>query len=517
MRNLLSNAIKFTDSGRVELVFSVATHDLPTTITTTQALAIRVSDTGIGIAPSQHEAVFQAFQQADGSTSRRFGGTGLGLTISRQLTELLGGKLLLTSQLGVGSTFTMLLPLEELATQASEASVQISGPLEGSPRLLVVEDDTGFAQLLNDLANQYGFTCYRTGSGVDALDLLAKVKFDAVILDLLLPDISGWHVLQTIRTQPATAKLPVHIISCMQQPLNWDEQQMCYLVKPVRSNELHQLLQQLSGPNRERLSVLLVEDNDVEREHYRTLLQHTGADIHAVATAAEAVTVYAREAVDCLIIDLHLPDQSGFDLLQMLQSIRPFKQTGVIINTGMDLSKDQLQWLTHFSASIVRKDGNGGAQLVQAVQPFLGAVLPAPANDDAPVKPAPHRGRRVLLVDDDVRNIYAMSALLEQFELDVAVARDGKEALQVLASDSDFDLVLMDMAMPVMDGYTATRILKQERKLALPVVAITAHAMKGDRDKCLQAGADDYLAKPVDEAGIRELLARWLRPKSEAK
>lgn len=516
LRNLLSNAIKFTDSGRVELAISVVQHAFDATEPEKPVLAIQVSDTGIGIAPNQHETVFQAFRQADGSTSRRFGGTGLGLTISRQLTDLLGGDLRLTSQLGVGSTFTVLLPVHEVVARPSETGIQISGPTEGAPRLLVVEDDANFSLLLNDLANQYGFTCYRTGRGAEALDVLTKVQFDAVILDLLLPDISGWQVLQAIRTQPATATLPVHIISSVQQPLNWDEQQMCYLVKPVQSDELHRLLQQLAGAERRRLTVMLVEDNAVEREHYEALLQQTGVDVQTAGTAAEALSIYSRNSIDCLIVDLHLPDESGFTLLQRLQEIRPLAQTGVIVNTGMDLSKDQLQWLTHFSASIVLKGEGIGARLIQAVQPFLGAVLPAPSSDIEPALGSIHRGRRVLLVDDDVRNIYAMSALLEQFELDIAIARDGKEALQLLAHDSNFDLVLMDMAMPVMDGYTATRILKRERKLSLPVVAITAHAMKGDRDKCLQAGADDYLAKPVDEAGIRELLARWLRPKSEA-
>ena len=513
LRNLLSNAIKFTDSGRVELtVTTVVSDSVPGRIMTPEALCIAVRDTGIGIAESQLEMVFQAFRQADGSTSRRFGGTGLGLTISRQLAELLGGTLQVSSALGIGSVFSLYLPLAEVSAVIPSSSLQISGPTENAPRLLVVEDDPAFAQVLADAANQYGFTSYSTSRGVEALSLLDRLRFDAVILDLLLPDISGWQVLKELRSRPESRELPVHIISFVQQPLNWDDQAVCYLTKPVKQDALHQLLRDLPQASDSPLSVLLIEDNETEREHYRGFLTATGAQVIAVANGEEALAAYREQSFRCLIVDLPLPDMSGFDLLQAMAAERPLTHVGIIINTGMDLSHDQLQWLQQFSATVLQKNQASARSIVQAVQPFLGAVVPAPTGEDRAALPVNigSRGRRVLLVDDDVRNIYAMSALLEQFELDVAVARDGQEAVQLLSRDPDFDLVLMDMAMPVMDGYTATRILKQDRGLSLPVIALTAHAMRGDREKCLQAGADDYLAKPIDEAAVRALLTRWL-------
>ena len=512
LRNLISNAIKFTDYGHVAISVSVLSPAIPDQVMTPNALAIAVSDTGIGISESQHETVFQAFRQADGSTSRRFGGTGLGLTISRQLAALLGGELQLESRLGVGSTFTLLLPLSALADTSHSSSLQISGPTENAPRLLIVEDDPSFTQVLMDTANQYGFTGYSTSSGVEAISLLDRVKFEAAILDLLLPDISGWQVLKEIRTRPDTRELPVHIISCVQQPLSWDDARLCYLVKPVSHDELHQLLQQLQQEDNSPLSVLLVEDNDLEREHYQQQLQAAGIHSVACANAADALNAYRNSTFLCLIIDLHLPDLSGFELLQAMQKERSLENVGVVVNTGMDLSNKDLQTLQHFSASIVQKDPSSGQALVKAIQPFLATVVPAPQGEDRADFQFDHRGKRVLLVDDDVRNIYAMSALLEQFQVEVAIARDGQEAVNFLQNDHHIDLVLMDMAMPVMDGYTATRLLKRERRMKTPVVALTAHTMKGDREKCLEAGADDYLAKPVDEAGMRDMLARWLKP-----
>ncbi|NQD36692.1 response regulator [Permianibacter sp. IMCC34836] len=515
LRNLLSNAIKFTDVGRIELSITRQHEDVPSRVLTPEAICIAVRDTGIGIAPGQHETIFQAFRQADGSTSRRFGGTGLGLTISRQLTELLGGVLTLESTLGVGSVFKLFLPLNAVPVANSHSTLQISGASEGAPRLLIVEDDPSFAQILVDTANHYGFTSYRTERGSEALELLERLRFDAIILDLLLPDISGWQVLREIRNRPQTRLLPVHIISCVQQPMSWDDENVCYLVKPVSHDELHKLLRQLAPSGGSELSILLVEDNAVEREHCGEVLSQFGAMVHGCATAAEALAAYTADEYRCLVIDLQLPDQSGFELLQQMAEIRPLTGVHVIINTGMDLSAQQQQWLRQFSGSVIQKGAQADQLLTQAVQPFLGAVLPAPSGEDRAALPFTARDQRVLLVDDDVRNIYAMSALLEQFQLEVEVARDGQEAISVLSRDSNFALVLMDMAMPVMDGYTATRILKRERKLHLPIVALTAHAMKGDREKCLQAGADDYLAKPVDEAGMRELLARWLSPGQE--
>lgn len=510
IRNLLSNALKFTEQGQIVVEIKVVETDIIAT-PDHRALCIAVRDTGIGIAPEQQETIFQAFRQADGSTSRRFGGTGLGLTISRQLAELLGGEILLESRVGGGSTFRLFIPLSDAKKTTTTTEVKISGPKANAPSILVVEDDPGFSQVLSDTANQYGFTCYATSSGVQAIKLLQEHRFEGIVLDLLLPDISGWQVLKEVRANPETQHLPVHIVTCVQGPKTWQDQQLHYLVKPVRNDDLQRLLKTILLDNVASKNVLLVEDNATEREYYAQLLQQLGLSVVTCADAESALLAYRQERFACLIVDLELPDMSGLELLQKLQDERPLTDTRVVIHTGLDLSEQESRQIQQLHACLVAKNSSSDGALLDAVHPFLSGVVPEPKLDPPAAIMPLLQGARVLLVDDDVRNIYAMSALLEKFQLQVVVARNGQEAVHTLAKDRAFDLILMDMAMPVMDGYTATRILKQENSLAVPIVAVTAHAMKGDREKCLASGADDYLAKPVDEASMQQMLARWLK------
>ena len=506
LRNLLSNALKFTEHGEVSLTVSCASgepeegHEL---------LNFSVRDSGIGIPAEQHEQIFQAFQQIDGSTSRRFGGTGLGLAITRQLVLAMDGEINLQSTLGEGSCFSVLLPVRVVAQTQVESAVDAPQRSGEGPAVLIVEDDVNFAAVLAEEAHAHGFASVHCRSGVQALNLLQSECFSAVILDILLPDISGWQLFRRLRSQASHRITPVHIISCVPQPVDWNDDGTRYLVKPIQRADLEQVfvdLQQLAPSPAQRL--LLVEDVEVEREHYREHLQQLGFDVQACARADEAQRAYASGVFSALVIDLDLPDQDGFELLETLNRQRPLNGTRVVINTGVDVTRQALQRLRRYSAVVVHKHGEDMQDLSEAVQGFLGSVR-NPTRLGAPRAENPLEGRRVLLVDDDVRNVYALTALLDEVGLIVSSAKDGQEAINCYQREP-FDLILMDMAMPTMDGYTATRLLKTEHGCSIPIIALTAHAMKGDREKCITAGADDYLAKPVSREALLDLLVRWL-------
>ncbi|MDO9616212.1 MAG: response regulator [Pseudomonas sp.] len=506
LRNLLSNALKFTEHGEVSLSVSCASgepeegHEL---------LNFSVRDSGIGIPAEQHEQIFQAFQQIDGSTSRRFGGTGLGLAITRQLVLAMDGEISLQSALGEGSCFTVQLPVRVVAQAQTEPAADAPQRSGEGPAVLIVEDDVNFAAVLAEEAHAHGFASVHCRSGVQALNLLQSERFSAVILDILLPDISGWQLFRRLRGQASHRNTPVHIISCVPQPVDWNDDGTRYLVKPIQRADLEQVfvdLQQLDQSPAQRL--LLVEDVEVEREHYREHLQQLGFDVQACARADEAQQAYASGMFNALVIDLDLPDQDGFELLETLNRQRPLNGTRVVINTGVDVTRQALQRLRRYSAVVVHKHGEDMQELSEAVQGFLGSVRD-PARLGRPRVENPLEGRRVLLVDDDVRNVYALTALLDEVGLIISSAKDGQDAINCYEREP-FDLILMDMAMPTMDGYTATRLLKTEHGCSIPIIALTAHAMKGDREKCITAGADDYLAKPVSREALLELLVRWL-------
>jgi PAS domain S-box-containing protein len=514
LRNLLSNALKFTERGEVELSVSCA----PVVQEDGRVmLKIVVRDTGIGIAAEQHQRVFQAFQQIDGSTSRAFGGTGLGLAITRQLVEVLEGTVRLDSAPGQGSSFTVQLPVTVVqSTQLSHQPAAAAPTRTGQgPVLLVVEDDPNFAGLIAEEAQAHGFACVHCRSGNQAIELLQREQFAAVILDILLPDISGWQIYRSLRGQPQHNGMPVHIISCVPQPDDWHDSGTRYLVKPIARADLEQVFTDLARHEHdEHNRLLLVEDIDPEREYYREHLSQLGFVVTAVATAEQARSAYQNDEFAALVVDLDLPDQDGFDLIELMSRQRPLSNTRVVVNTGVDVTQQSLQRLRRYSAVVVQKNGQDLQALSLAVQGFLSSVR-EPQPEAVEVETNPLQGQRVLLVDDDVRNIYAMSAVLDELGLEVSTARDGFEALAAFAEQT-FDLILMDMAMPNMDGYTATRLLKQEKGCTVPIIALTAHAMKGDREKCLAAGTDDYLAKPVARQDLMVLLQRWLA-KSEGR
>jgi len=521
LRNLLSNAIKFTDEGQVSL--TVGTHQVHKDGRIILSFVVR--DTGIGIDPAQHEQVFEAFAQLDGSTRRRFGGTGLGLPITRQLVKALDGDIQLHSALGQGSTFTVYLPMQRVQ-QPDSARISTPQRTGEGPALLIVEDDANFAAIIVEQAQTHGFSSVHCSSGQQALELLSKESFAAIILDILLPDISGWQLFRNLRAQVEHRYTPVHIISCLPQPSRLDiEHGTHYLTKPIGQEALEKVfssLQQYQHPSH-GTPLLLVEDVETERQHYQQQLNALGFTVTACENAQQARDIWGNRHFEVVVIDLNLPDQDGFSLLESLDAMRSLNNTRVIINTGLDVSQAGLQRLTRYSALVVYKQGADIAALGQAVQGFLGQINlsspMAPKSADKRVEINPLvlpvsaknslQGQRVLLVDDDVRNVYAMSAVLDALGLCIHTASNGEEAIACF-KQTPLDLILMDMSMPVMDGYTATHLLKTEHGCTLPIIALTAHAMKGDREKCLAAGADDYLAKPVEGEQLRALLERWL-------
>ncbi|MCJ1886439.1 response regulator [Pseudomonas sp. LA21] len=504
LRNLLSNALKFTEHGEVDLSVEL---DPAAAIDEREVLCFVVRDTGVGIPEDQHERIFQAFQQIDGSTSRRFGGTGLGLAITRQLVLALDGTITLESVPGQGSRFIVRLPVAVAASQPKEDELPAQ-PVRGGqgPAVLIVEDDVNFASVIAEEAQSRGFSSVHCRSGKQAIALLQNERFAAVILDILLPDVSGWQIYRRLRSHSNHRTTPVNIISCVPQPQDWNEDATRYLVKPIAREDLEQVFQGLEGgcPPAER-TLLLVEDVDVEREHYREHLEQLGFKVVASANGEGARKAYAENDFSALVIDLDLPDQDGFELLDSLHRERPLEGSRVVINTGVDVNQQNLQHLRRYSAVVVRKAGGDLENLSSAVQGFLAGLREPQASQWSD----PLEGGRVLLVDDDVRNIYALSALLDETGMKVTAARDGLEAIACFQREP-FDLILMDMAMPNMDGYTATRVLKQEHGCGIPIIALTAHAMKGDREKCITAGADDYLAKPVSRQELLDMLYRWL-------
>jgi len=504
LRNLISNAIKFTDEGQVRL-------DIRTDPVDNQGSALvhfSVRDTGIGIAPTHHERVFDAFQQLDGSTRRRFGGTGLGLSITRQLARVLGGEIALESTLGEGSTFTVSLPMKVVPALPDTALAPVQRSGEG-PALLIVEDDANFVAILVEQAHAHGFATVHCLAGEQALEVLRQETVVAIILDIVLPDISGWQLFRRLRALPAHRHTPVHIISCLPQPDALEDKGVYYLTKPIDHTTLEKIFGFLQQQREHGPTLLLVEDVQTEREHYRQRLDALGFTTTACATAHDAYTLWLNTAFDVLVIDLNLPDENGFALLDSLDRLRSLHGTRVVINTGLDLAREGLQKLHAYSAVVVHKHGDDTAMLEQAVRDFLAQV---PADTDLSKNSATTpdlTGRRLLLVDDDVRTLYAMSALLDHFGLDVITASNGAEAIAAFQATPP-DLIFMDISMPVMDGYTAIRLLRTEHDCTIPIIALTAFAMKDDREKSLAAGADDYLAKPVNREVLRAVLEHWL-------
>ena len=540
LKNLLSNALKFTESGAVRLQLAPEADG---------GIALAVQDSGIGIRQEQQDIIFEAFRQADGTTSRRYGGTGLGLSISRDLSILLGGSITVQSVPGQGSTFTLHLPAALPAppdtpaaaarpalAPAGPASKQAASPpapsqpalpafaddrfMKGKGRVvLVIENDAVFARILYDLAHELGFNCLVAHSGDDGFMMAEQFMPDAVLLDMGLPDRSGLSVLQRLKETPRTRHIPVHVVS------GQDHREAAlllgavgYVIKPSSREQLREVFSTLELKLTQKLKrVLLVEDDELQRESVIQLIADDEVDITAVQTGAEALALLASTVFDCMIVDLKLPDMLGNELLRRMSAGDICSFPPVIVYTGRSMSRAEEADLLKYSRSIIIKGAHSPERLLDEVTLFLHKVESSlSAEQQKLLKTARSRdevfeGRKILLVDDDVRNIFSLTSALEQKGFVVAIGRNGFEALARLDEVPGIELVLMDIMMPGMDGLEAMRRIRQNPRLQkLPIIAVTAKAMKDDQEQCLAAGANDYLAKPIDLDRLFSLLRVWM-------
>ncbi len=553
LKNLLSNAFKFTSQGgvsmRVQPVTSGWSVDHPILRFVPSALAIEVRDTGIGIAPEKQRLIFEAFQQADAGTSRKYGGTGLGLAISRELATLLGGEIRLISSQGQGSTFTLYLPfqytgparavtapaggfassdmrsssaaLPVLAVAKSEEIVpdDRESIAEGDNALLIVDDDAHYARVLLGLARDKGFKGIVANRGQAALSLAKQYLPTAITLDVFLPDMLGWTVLNNLKLDPATRHIPVQVLSVEEERQHGlSHGAFSYLVKPATTEDLEYAFDRIKTyvtPHRKRL--LVIEDNDIERDSIVELLAHDDIDVMTAASGAEALEALAGQTYDCCVVDLRLPDMTGFELLERMQSDPSLRDMPIVVFTGKELSADEESRLRVVAKSVVLKDVQSPERLFDETALFLHRVVADLPNQKRQMLERLHgsndvlRQRKVLVVDDDARNIFALTTVLENQEMEVIGATNGLQAIEMIQNTPDLSVVLMDIMMPEMDGYeTMRRIRKEPEFRTLPMVALTAKAMKGDREKCLEAGASDYIAKPVNTEQLLSLLRVWL-------
>ncbi|MFL1514323.1 response regulator [Pseudomonas prosekii] len=546
VKNLLSNAVKFTEKGSVSLTVASQPGD---------GIAFIVRDSGIGIAADQQESIFEAFRQADGTTNRRYGGTGLGLSISRDLAVLLGGSISVTSEPGQGSSFTLVLPLQYIEPGEEPIEPMRATPVAYVPKpaapaaqvpliaevdiprfdddrtkapfttrcILVVEDEPNFARILYDLAHELGYQCLVAHGADEGYDLAKEFIPDAILLDMRLPDHSGLTVLQRLKERAETRHIPVHVISVedrVEAAMHMGA--IGYAVKPTTREELKDVFARLEAKLTQKVKrVLLVEDDDLQRDSIARLIGDEDIEITAVGFAQEALDLLRETIFDCMVIDLKLPDMLGNDLLKRMATEDICSFPPVIVYTGRNLTRDEEAELRKYSRSIIIKGARSPERLLDEVTLFLHKVESQLSHErQKMLKTARSRdkvfeGRKVLLVDDDVRNIFALTSALEHKGAVVVIGRNGREAIERLNEVEDIDLVLMDVMMPEMDGYEATALIRQDpRWRKLPIIAVTAKAMKDDQERCLAAGSNDYLAKPIDLDRLFSLIRVWL-PKME--
>jgi signal transduction histidine kinase/CheY-like chemotaxis protein len=547
LKNLLSNAFKFTERGQVSLWLG----------SSGDSARFVVKDTGIGIAPDQLGVIFEAFRQADGTSNRRYGGTGLGLSISRDLARMLGGEIQVTSAIGAGSTFTLELPrtLQAPATRRDVAADHRPPPLapehqqqrplappqladqprpsrvdaaaargNGAPTgagrvILVIEDDPGFAEIVVGLAQELGFRGKIASNADEALALALKDPPDGIVLDMKLPDHSGLSVLDRLKREPRTRHVPVHVISVENYTRTALEMgAIGYMLKPIEREQIKAALQKLESRfTRTVRRLLVVEDDLTQRDAICQLLGGDNVEIIAVGTMREALDILRGASLDCVVIDLALPDGSGYDLLETMANDEGYSFPSVVVYTGRSLSAEEEQRLRQYSHSIIVKGARSPERLLDEVTLFLHqveATLPPERQRmlrKVRSREAIFEDRQVLIVEDDVRNVFALSNVLEPKGMKLTVARNGREALSALEQNPGLELVLMDIMMPEMDGLEATRAIRRDARWSkLPIIALTAKAMKDDQERCLKAGANECIPKPLDVDMLLSLLRIWM-------
>ncbi len=576
LKNLLSNAFKFTSEGTVSVTMRMAEKNRrfqnPALNTSGGVIAFAVADTGVGIASDKQRLIFEAFQQADGTTSRKFGGTGLGLSISREIARLLGGEIRVESTPGKGSSFTLFLPskYKELGPEGNRGTRATTIDVVDAPRsprvtanptwrstpvtataanganltvperraqqyvveddhesvepgdrtLLIVENDANFAKILLGMAREKGFKGIVALDGDSGLAAAHEYRPDAVTLDIDMPGMDGWKVLERLKHHPGTRHIPVHIISGVerrQQGLKLGA--MAYLEKPVSKEALDDAFARIATFIQDvPKHLLVVEDDENQRKSIVELIAHEDVDITAVDSATAALAeLEGSKHYDCVVLDLGLQDMSGFDFLEKVKSDPNKADLPIIVYTGKQLTSAEETRIKKYAETIIVKDVRSPERLLDETALFLHRVeakLPEQKRkmlEQLHDSDAVIANKKILVVDDDVRNIFSLTSLLEDHGMNVRFAENGKDAIQSLEEDPDVDAILMDVMMPEMDGYETTRTIRQmERFKSLPIIALTAKAMKGDREKCIAAGASDYITKPVDTEQLLSLLRVWL-------
>ncbi|MFA6290839.1 MAG: response regulator [Victivallales bacterium] len=569
LKNLLSNAFKFTEKGHVRLMIGRPAADIDLSssgLKSANAVAFSISDSGIGIPADKKKIVFEAFQQVDGTVGRKYAGTGLGLTISREMTKLIGGEIQMESTLGKGSVFTVYIPEilhkkapqknpEEMEVELEEKTQEVRKMLKkthdaraenqpppipalekrkdeavpdtASPQtsgkdgklLLIVEDDQNFAKILAGLAEERGFKCVIKFTGEDALSFVKERKPNAIILDLQLPGIDGWNVLENLKSSSETRHIPIHIMSVSESSHEaLKKGSIGFLTKPVSNASIAEALERIETViSKSVRKLLLVEDDANQRKSIIELISSDDVEITAVSSGMEALDALRKKNFDAMILDLGLEDMSGFELLDSIKGDDNIRETPIIIYTGKDLSDEEETELRKYAESIIVKGVRSPERLLDETSLFLHRVekdLPADKQKMlrmARDKDAVFKDKTILVVDDDMRNVFALSSVLEYAGLNVIVGRNGREGINKLEDNPKTNLVLMDIMMPEMDGYEAMREIRKRGKFSkIPIIALTAKAMKGDRAKCIEAGANDYLSKPIDTDKLISLLRVWL-------
>jgi CheY-like chemotaxis protein len=541
VKNLLANAIKFTQNGTVSLrIYTPESCENPLPVA---AVAFGVADTGIGIPADKHELIFQAFQQADGTTSRKFGGTGLGLSISRQLARGMNGDILLVGEEGKGSVFTLYLPLTQakqdlaLGKTATVSSTQMPSPsplptigtaqlpddrerlTAGDRCILIIEDDLVFAKLLMERVRERGFAAVVVTDGNSGIALAEELIPSAILLDVMLPRLDGWGIMQKLTDNPRTRHIPVQFITCLkerQKALAMGA--IGFVTKPVTNEQLDAVFGAIEeAVSRPLRKLLIVEDDQDHAKSLVVLLEERDIAITVAQTGEQAIQLLASEPFDCIVLDLGLADMSGFDLLEHIHNLEENRRIPVIIHTGQELTREDTQRLQRYADTIIIKGAKSPERLLNEVTLFLHVMeSELPADKQRMIRTTLDTetllvGKKVLLVDDDMRNIFSLSSVLGEKGMQIVEAENGKVALARLEEHPDVNIVLMDVMMPEMDGYEATRRIREDPRFThLPVIALTAKAMKGDREACLKAGASDYITKPVDLDRLLSLMRVWL-------
>lgn len=532
LTNLIGNAIKFTEQGEVKL--SITMQRLSTSLQE-KLVAFTVIDSGVGIAVEHQSSIFEAFQQADGSTNRQFGGTGLGLSIVQTFSKLLGGTVELESEVGKGSSFTLYLPLEPPENvdieMASEKSINFEAKQTPPPFMddrddldshkslyLIIEDDESFAKILFETCHQQQSQSLVASDGETGLFLAKKYNFTGIILDYMLPGLDGDEVTAILKSDPATKHIPIHIISAVDDFTDISSLDIIgQLTKPVSKRDILQVLEQLRGkyskPTASKVQLLLIEENEEDIQLLQAILEKEQVELSSVRSGQHALSCLKEQQFDAIIMELVLPDMSGFELLEKLSqkigSLPP-----IIVHTSKELSDAEYSQLKESTETIVIKSTVSPERLHDEVHLFINAMNNVRFDEDiqlADVDKMKLTGKTVLIVDDDMRNTFALAKVLRKKEIIIHIAPSGQESLSLLEKYDDIDLVLMDIMMPEMDGYETMRTIREQAQYAaLPIIALTAKAMAGDKEACLEAGANDYLAKPVDVQKLLIMMQIWL-------